>query len=65
LKGEIFEMFICIPPNTTAEIRFPAENPANIIALDRESLTIKKTANKTVCTVGSGQYRFKVKLTTP
>jgi alpha-L-rhamnosidase len=65
LKGEIFEMFICIPPNTTAEIRFPAENPANIIAVDRKSLAIKKAANKTVCTVGSGQYRFKVKLTTP
>ena len=61
IKEKTIEIFVQIPPNTTAEIRFPTKDMKNVICLNKKVL-IELFTNKPVAKLGSGKYYFKVRM---
>lgn len=52
------EMTVKIPPNTTAEIRFPTAASSTVKVADGKTPQIIRSGHKAACKVGSGTYRF-------
>lgn len=59
----IFELEVTIPPNTTAEIRLPNANAAEvgILGSKRGTVSLSQSADFVTAKVGSGRYRFGYK----